>query len=84
MVGANAGLASPTSAGYFAGNGRATPGNRFGERLGQVKVAPNAFVVGTTEAEHGLGVINVDHVLEMSARKNIARRIVVEVRRQRL
>jgi len=82
MDGADGGLASPAFTGDFASNLIAMLGHGFGEFLGQIEIAPDAFVVGTIESEHGLGVMHVHNVLEVSARKNIARRMVIEVRRQ--
>ena len=82
MVGADSGLASPAAADHFARNGRTTLGNGVDEFPAQIEIAPDAFVVGTIESEHGLGVMHVHNVLEVSARKNIARRMVIEVRRQ--
>ena len=40
-------------------------GNRPGNFLAQVKVASNAFVVGTLEPKHRFGIGEVDRVFEM-------------------
>ena len=59
-------------------------GNRAGQFLGQIKIAPDAFIVGTWEAEHGLGVIEVDHVVELTARREAFVVVISEVYSQRL
>ena len=61
----NPSLVLPTLTGKFTRNDGAMLGNGFGEFLGQVKIAPDAFIVGTGEAEHGLRVIEVYRVFEM-------------------
>jgi len=68
MDGADGGLASPAFTGDFASNLVAMLGHGFGEFLGQIKIAPDAFVVRTIEAEHRLGVIYVHHVVDLSTR----------------
>ena len=84
MDGANDGLVSPTPAGDFARYGRAMLGNGIGEFLGQIKIAPDAFVVGTTEAEHGLGVIEIDYVVEPPVLQTILGAVVIKIDGQRL
>ena len=59
MDGADGGLAAPACTGDFASSIAAMLGDGVGEFLGQIKIAPNAFVVGTIKAEYRLGVINV-------------------------
>jgi hypothetical protein len=69
---------------YFARDGRATSGNGIGEWLGQIKIAPDAFVVGTIEAEHGLGVPDIDGVLDCSALRDAFGVVEGEIDRQGL
>ena len=66
MDGVDRGLASPALATHFAGNSSAMFRDGVGEFLGQIKIAAYAFVVGTTESEHGLGVGEVDGVLDLA------------------
>ena len=84
MDGADGRLASPASAEYFAHNGCAPLGNGGGEFFGQIKIASDAFVVGTTEAEHGLGVRQVDDVVESPVLERIVGAVVIKIDGQRL
>ena len=68
MDGADSGVASPAFTGDFASSLAAMLGDGVGEFLGQIKIAPDAFVIRTIEAKHGLGVIDVHHVVELSTR----------------
>ena len=78
------GLVLPALAGHLAGDGRALFGNRAGQFLGQIKITPDAFFVGTSEAEHGLGVLEVDHVVELTVRGETFGVVIPEVDDQRL
>ena len=84
MDGVDRGLVLPTLTGQLTADGGAPFGNRVGKFLGQIKIAPDAFIVGTWEAEHGLGVIEVDHVVELTARRETSVVVIPEVYHQRL
>jgi hypothetical protein len=58
------GLVLPALAREFATDVGALSGNGAGQLLAQIEVAADAFIVGTSEAEHGLGVFEVDEVFE--------------------
>ena len=66
MNSVDGGLAEPTLAAHLAADSGFTRGHGLGERLAQIKIAADAFVVKTIEAEHGLGVIGVDRVLDLA------------------
>jgi len=51
------GLVLPALAGEFAADVGALLGNRAGQLLGQIEIPPDAFIVGTSEAEYRLGVL---------------------------
>jgi hypothetical protein len=52
---------------HFSRNGSATLSNRSRYFLAQVEIAADAFIVGTLEAKHGLGVVEIDLVFELAA-----------------
>jgi hypothetical protein len=78
------GLVLPALTVQFAGDCGALFGNRAGKFLGQIKITPDAFFVGTSEAEHGLGVIEVDHVVKLTVRGETLGVVIPEVYDQRL
>ena len=84
MDGVDRGLVLPALAGHHAADGGALFGNRAGKFLGQIKITPDAFLVGTSEAEHGLGVIEVDHVVKLTVRGETFGVVIPEVYDQRL
>ena len=84
MNGVDRGLVLPALTGQLTADGGALFGNRACQFLGQIKIAPDAFIVGTWEAEHGLGVIEVDHVVELTARREAFVVVIPEVYCQRL
>ena len=59
-------FAEPPLAAHFAGGSGLTRGYGLGERLTQIKIARDTFVVNTIEAEHGLGVIGVSCAFELA------------------
>jgi hypothetical protein len=58
------GLVLPALTGEFATDVGELSGNRAGQLIGQIEVAPDAFIVGTSEAEHRLGVLEVNDVFD--------------------
>ena len=77
-------LASPALAAYFAGRRGAVRGNGLGEILTQIKIATDAFIVGTIEAEHGLGISEVHHVFDLTTPVDAFGIIIREFHRQGL
>ena len=77
------GLVLLALAGQFAADGGALLGDRAGKFLGQIKITPDAFLVGTSEAEHGLGVIEVDHIVDLTVRREAFGVVIPEVYDQR-
>ena len=84
MNSVDGGLAEPTLAAHLACHSGLMRGHGLGERLTQVKIAADAFVVRTIEAEHGLGVIRVDRVFDLAVRGGTFRAKVGEFHRQGL
>lgn len=78
------GLVLPALAGQLAADGGAFLGDRAGEFLGQIKIAPDAFIVGTSETEHRLGVLEVDDVFELTVLGNTFWVVVPHLHDQRL
>jgi hypothetical protein len=74
----------PALAGQFTGDDSAMFGNRSGEFLGQIKIAPDAFIVGASDPEHGFGVFEVNDVLELTVLGNTFWVVVGQVHDQRL
>ena len=60
------GLALPALTGYFAGNGLAVQRDSFDEFLGQIKIATDASVVGTVDAEHRPGLQEIGRVFDLA------------------
>ncbi len=58
--------------------------NRLGNFLGQIEITANAFTIGTLEPKHGLGVGEINHVLESVAFLSILRVVVFEFNGERL
>ena len=77
------GLAEPTPAAHFAGGSGSTRGHGLGERLTQIKIARDTFVVNTIEAEHGLGVIRVSRAFELAVLADAFQAKVGQLDRQR-
>ena len=84
MNSVDGGLAEPTLAAHLACHSCLMRGHGPGEGLTQVKIAADAFVVRTIEAEHGLGVIGVDRIFDLAVRGGTFRAKVGEFHRQRL
>ena len=80
----DSGLAEPTLAAHFAGGSRLMRGYRVGERLAQIKIAANTFLVNTIEAEHGLSVIRVDRVFDFPVPGDTFRAEIGQLHCQRL
>lgn len=78
------GLVLPALAGQLAADGGAFLGDGCGELLGQIKIAPDAFIVGTPETEHGLGVLEIDGVFELTVLSNTFGTVISHVDGQRL
>ena len=78
------GFVLPALTRQFAADDGAMLSNRLGKFLGQIKVAPDAFVIGTSKTEHGLGILKVDHVLELTALGGSFCVIIPDVYDQRL
>jgi len=62
----NGGSAAPTAAAHLAGDSLASRRHGFGEHFAQIKIAPDAFMIVAVEAENGLGVLEVDGVLDLT------------------
>ena len=60
-------FAAPTRALHLARHGGFTRGNGFGQRFAQIEVTPDAFVVQAIEAEHCLGMVQIDFVFDFAA-----------------
>ena len=84
MDSVDGGLAEPTLAAHFAGDGGLTRGHGSAERLTQIKIAADAFVVKTIEAEHGLGVTGVDRVFDLPVPSDPFGAEIGQLHRQRL
>ena len=84
MDGVDRGLVLPALAGQLAADGGALLGDRAGKFLGQIKISPDTFIIGTSESEHGLGVLEVDHVVELTVRGEALGIVIPEVYDQRL
>lgn len=84
MDSVDGGLAEPTLAAHFAGGDDAMRGHGLGERLTQIEIAADAFVVKTIEAEHGLGVIGVDRIFDVASPGDTLKAKVCQFHRQRL
>lgn len=61
------GLAAPALTSMFPRYGSVSFGDGGGQILGEFKIPPDTLVVGTGEAEHGLGVGEVDLVFDLTA-----------------
>ena len=77
-------FAAPALADHFAVDRFLTPTNAGGEFFTQIKIAADAFAVGTTEPEHGLGVGEINHVLDLTGSGVAFGGIILENCRQRL
>jgi len=60
-------LTAPALAAQFASRGRLTRGDGLGQSLAQVEIAADAFGVEAIETEHGLRVVEVDGVFDLTA-----------------
>lgn len=61
------GLAGPALTAHLAGRGLAALGNRFCQRLGQIEISADAFLVGAINAEDGFGVLGMKGELDLFA-----------------
>ena len=77
------GLAEPTTAAHFTAGSGLTRGHGLGERLTQIKIAADTFVVKTVEAEHGLRVIGVSRAFDITVPADAFRAKVGQFHRQR-
>ena len=82
MLGFDGGLALPTLAAQFTCCGGKMRGNCVGQFLAQVKIAANAFVVGTSERKHRLGVGEIDRVFDFTRLVNPSGGVVREIHLQ--
>ena len=84
MDGPDGVLAAPALAARFAGCGSAMFGIGVGENLTQIEIAADAFAVEAIEAEHRLGVGEVDRVFDSVVLTNAVGADVREIHPQGL
>ena len=79
---ADGGFAEPALTAQFPRGRDTLRHHRIGQFRAQVKIAANAFVVGTIKAEHRPGVVKVDRVFDFAAPVRPVRVVEGEVDRQ--
>ena len=78
------GLALPALAGHFGGDGGAVLRHGFGEFPSQIKIATDTSIIGTINAEHRLGIIEIGQVFDLTVLGDTCGVVVTEVHGQRL
>lgn len=81
--GVDGGLALPALAAHFGADRGAVLLNRFGDRLRQIKIAPNTAGIGTVHTEDGFGTVEIRRVLDLAVLGNAFGIVIAEVHDQR-
>ena len=77
------GLALPALAGHFGGDGGAVLRHGFGEFLGQIKIAADTAVVGTINAQDGVGILEIGREFNLAVLGGTLWAVVSEINHQR-
>ena len=78
------GFAAPALATHLAAGGRETRGNSVGQLLTQIKIAADAVLVDAIEPEHGLRVVEINPVLDLTALADTCGVVESQIHRQTL